>query len=173
LISVQNFGKRRLRVLHAGHLAHPDPIEIRAQAALGVVSAASSGEIPSMEPNPPACALCEQQRILVESHIFPAFLFRWKKKTAATTYLRCNEDPKKRVQDGLKVPMLCAECEGLFNKFETDFCNHVFHPLVSGKTSSASYGPWLLKFCVSVSWRILAHASRADGEGVPAPGGHY
>jgi hypothetical protein len=94
LISVQNFGKRRLRVLHAGHLAHPDPIEIRAQAALGVVSAASSGEIPSMEPNPPAFALCEQQRILVESHIFPAFLFRWKKKDGGNTILALQRRPK-------------------------------------------------------------------------------
>jgi hypothetical protein len=65
------------------------------------------------------CALCKRDVPLVESHILPAFIFRWKKETSATGYLRNSQNPKKRVQDGLKVPLLCIDCERLFNSFDT------------------------------------------------------
>jgi hypothetical protein len=94
----------------------------------------------------------------VDSHIIPGFVFRWKKDTSATGRLRSSDSPQKRVQDGLKVPMLCGECEGLFNSFETPFASQIFYPFATGKADTVSYGPWLLKFCVSVSWRILALA---------------
>jgi hypothetical protein len=70
-------------------------------------------------------------------------------------YLRFGINPNKRVQDGLKYYWLCDECEGLFSKWENKFAKNIFHPTVSGKTGTVYYQDWLLKFCVSVSWRVL------------------
>jgi hypothetical protein len=103
------------------------------------------------------CALCKRNVPLVESHIIPKFVFRWKKETSATGFLRFSQTPNKRVQDGLKVPMLCIDCEGLFNGFETPFSKRLFYPYISDGGQRLPYDSWLLKFCVSVSWRILSY----------------
>jgi hypothetical protein len=103
----------------------------------------------------PSCALCKADGPIVQSHILPAFVFRWMKETGATGYIRGSESPNRRKQDGLKIPLLCIECEKLFNEFETPFATHVFHPIEANAVLKAPYGPWMLKFCVSVSWRVL------------------
>jgi hypothetical protein len=78
-------------------------------------------------------------------------------ETSATGYLRFGQQPNLRVQDGLKRHLLCRDCEQRFNRWETQFANQIFHPLTQGDTARASYGPWLLLFCASVSWRVLVY----------------
>lgn len=102
------------------------------------------------------CRLCGKSAELQESHIIPGFVFRWLKESSATGYLRFSQQPNRRVQDGLKISMLCADCERCFNEFETEFANTVFHPLTAGDTDTVSYDSWMFRFCVSVSWRVLA-----------------
>jgi hypothetical protein len=92
------------------------------------------------------------------SHILPAFLFRWLRETGGTPHIRHSTNPNVRVQDGLKVPMLCDECEKHFNRYETDFSKRLFYPVSEDSALVVPYGEWLLRYCVSVSWRILRHA---------------
>lgn len=101
------------------------------------------------------CKLCHKKAYLKLSHIIPKFIFRWLKETSATGYLRFGQNPDVRVQDGFKEFWLCGECENLLNKWETEFANKLFYPLVQGKKSSFEYKGWLLKFAVSLSWRSL------------------
>jgi hypothetical protein len=82
-------------------------------------------------------------------------VYKWLKETSGTGFLRFGLEPNKRKQDGYKLYWLCAECEDRLNHWETKFANRIFHPLNNGAINKIAYGPWLLKFCVSVSWRVM------------------
>jgi hypothetical protein len=101
------------------------------------------------------CRLCGQSAELRSSHIVPAFVFKWIKETSATGFLRFGQEPNKREQDGYRDDLLCASCEGRLNQWETRFANEIFYPLMNDGGKRVPYGDWLLKFCVSVSWRVL------------------
>lgn len=101
------------------------------------------------------CRLCGKDRPLLQSHILPAFVFKWKRESSGGSHLRSSVEPNLRVQDGLKMPWLCADCERLFSKDERGFASHLFYPLLQDPAKRYPYGPWLLRFCTSVSWRIL------------------
>ncbi len=101
------------------------------------------------------CHLCNQEKNLCLSHVIPKFVYKWHKDTSPTGFLRCGSEPNKRVQDGLKYYWLCDECETRLSSYETEFANHIFHPMNHGNTLQIKYGSWFLKFCVSVSWRVL------------------
>jgi hypothetical protein len=111
------------------------------------------------------CALCLQEKELLDSHIIPAFVFKWIKDTSATGFLRMAKNPNLRRQDGPKIKLLCKKCESLLNDYETLFANNIFHPYV--KTELDDYGiatgrikyfyhdDWLLRFIISLHWRFL------------------
>lgn len=101
------------------------------------------------------CKLCDERKDLRESHVIPSFVYKWIKDSSGSGYLRFGETPNKRVQDGLKYYWLCDNCEGIFSEWERLFANNVFHPTVEGNAGKKAYSDWLLKFCVSVSWRVL------------------
>jgi len=103
------------------------------------------------------CAFCHAEARLRESHVLPAFVYRWLRGHSGTGHIRQTDNPNRRVQDGLKLPWLCGECEGHFSRYETAFATKVFHPWHAG-TYQIPYDDWLLKFCVSVSWRVLRFA---------------
>jgi hypothetical protein len=102
------------------------------------------------------CCLCGHKSKLKLSHILPAFIFRWMKETSATGFLRSGRNPNRRDQDGEKRYWLCGDCESLFNQWETVFADQIFHPLVAKGPQRFQYEDWMLKFCVSVSWRVLS-----------------
>ena len=85
--------------------------------------------------------------------------------------MRFSDTPNKRVQDGIKLPWLCADCEQRFSAWERKFANEVVVPWSDG-TDRTQYADWFLKFCVSVSWRVLhftkgynpAHSYSAEEE---------
>lgn len=103
------------------------------------------------------CAFCGEYKELRESHVLPAFVFRWLRGRAGAGHLRNTDNPNRRVQDGLKFHWLCGDCEDQFNRYETAFAAKVFHPWHSGNNQIV-YEDWLLKFCVSISWRVLKFA---------------
>jgi len=111
---------------------------------------------------PERCRLCGEERPLLLSHILPAFVFRWKRESAGGSHLRSTAEPNLRVQDGVKRHWLCAECEERFSKDERAFANQVFYPFLENSSARRSYGPWLLRFCASVSWRLLRLALEQD-----------
>jgi len=75
--------------------------------------------------------------------------------------MRHGEAVNKRVQDGEKRYLLCADCEQRFSIWEKAFAEEVFNP-INQDVPLKSYGPWLLKFSVSLSWRDLMSLKR-DG----------
>lgn len=103
------------------------------------------------------CLLCGNAGGLCDSHIIPAFVFAWQKESSGTGFLRSGQAPNLRVQDGPQVPLLCPRCEGGFNRWETPCNERIFLPLHKGQGSTFHYDDWLLKFAVSVSWRVLTY----------------
>lgn len=101
------------------------------------------------------CRLCAKAAVLHESHVVPAFVFRWMKETSATGFLRFGSEPNRRVQDGVKRYWLCCDCEQLLSGWEAKFASEIFHASELGSGPRVRYGDWMLKFCVSLSWRIL------------------
>lgn len=109
------------------------------------------------------CKLCSHRGKLEESHIIPAFLYKWLKETSGTGFLRFGESPNLRSQDGFKEHWLCSSCEDLFSKWESLFASEIFYPLVEGNASNFRYQDWLLKFAVSTSWRALLFIKETAG----------
>lgn len=103
------------------------------------------------------CRLCGDERPLHLSHILPAFVFRDLKRGSATGHMRFSENPNVRVQDGIKQRWLCSDCEQKFSAWERKFANEVMKPWNEGALKTR-YDDWMLKFCVSVSWRTLLYA---------------
>lgn len=101
------------------------------------------------------CALCGGSSDLQASHIIPRFVFAWLRETSATGHFRFSQSPNRRVQDGWKPRMLCWKCEQRFSAWEREFAEKCFVPINSGRVRRISYGPWMLKFASSVSWRVL------------------
>lgn len=108
------------------------------------------------------CRLCGRDRPLLSSHILPAFVFKWKRVSAGGSPLRNTKQPNLRVQDGLKKSFLCDECEALFSRDEGEFANKIFYPYVENPAAQLAYGPSLLRFCTSVSWRVLRLALETE-----------
>lgn len=90
------------------------------------------------------------------SHILPALAFRDLRNQSSTGHIRRTDNPNRRVQDGVKVRLLCGECEQSFSAWERRFNNEVIIPWNDGREITR-YSDWLLKFCVSLSWRVLQH----------------
>lgn len=101
------------------------------------------------------CRLCGTTTRLRESHIVPAFVYRWLKETSGTGYLRGGAAPNLRMQDGLKDYWLCGDCEERFSVWETAFANQVYYPCANLSARNLRYGEWMLKFCMSLCWRVL------------------
>ena len=99
--------------------------------------------------------MCGEQRPLQQSHIIPKFVYSWLKDTSATNHIRYGGAINRRVQDGLKRPLLCAECENKFAAWESEFASRVFVPAHQNKRPPFSYEAWCAKFVASVSWRVL------------------
>ena len=109
------------------------------------------------------CVLCLESNDLQESHIIPAFAFRWLRSRSVTGYVRNSDNPNLRVQDGAKMQMLCADCEQLLSKDENAFSTKFFRPILADK-DQAEYQEWLLRFAVSLSWRVLNYCYGRNAE---------
>ncbi|WP_337078373.1 hypothetical protein [Acinetobacter pittii] len=77
------------------------------------------------------CIYCEKNNAIENSHIIPKFFYDWMKQTAITPYFREISTPNRRLQDGLKVPLLCENCENNFSKFENNYKSHLFKKIVN------------------------------------------
>jgi hypothetical protein len=101
------------------------------------------------------CGLCGKNSPLCESHILPAFAYRSLKNSSATGHIRFSDNPNLRVQDGIKEPLLCKTCDNvLVGSLEKEFSEKLFEPWFSDP-KIRRYEKYLLRFAVSVSWRVL------------------
>lgn len=103
------------------------------------------------------CRLCQLHAELNDSHIIPAFVGRWLKRTSATGYFTAvdTESAAERSQDLCKAQLLCNNCEGILNEFETYFANHIFYPFKNGTLNAIDIDENIGKFAVSISLRVL------------------
>ena len=119
------------------------------------------------------CLLCGTSAPLQASHIIPAFAYDWLKETSASPFLRSNHPNEgfglspqrnhfnKRVQDGPTRTWFCDVCEDILGRDESTFAREFFYPFFQNPSGSFSYGRWMLRFCTSVSWRVLKHYQEA------------
>ncbi|MFD0672618.1 hypothetical protein [Cohnella sp. GCM10027633] len=103
---------------------------------------------------------------LRESHIIPNFIGKWIKETSATGFLRSALNPNRRAQDLAKLYLLCGECEELFSINEKRFAENVFIPFQNGQ-KRFDYDEWLLKFFISINWRVGILEVRDPKNGMP------
>ncbi len=105
----------------------------------------------------PECALCNESKELVESHIISKMFYRWIKKTtkAKVPRFRSMEDENEISQDGYKIYLLCSDCEQKFSRYETYFSSFIYQPTIKDIKKSINYDERLLKFIVSLGWRFL------------------
>ena len=101
------------------------------------------------------CRLCGAHRALQRSHVVPAFVFRWMRESSATGYLRFGREPNRRMQDGCKKRWFCSPCENQIGSTESQFAKNIFRPVVEDGLERIEYGPWMFRFCVSMTWRVL------------------
>ena len=102
------------------------------------------------------CSLCGESKDLRLGHLIPQSVVKWQKESSATGFIRSSPVVNRRSQDGLKEHILCGDCELLFNRGETPVANKIFHPLNRRDAHIFHYQSWLLKFAVSISWRVLS-----------------
>lgn len=102
------------------------------------------------------CALCNETKTLKESHIIPKFVGKWLRRTSITGNIRIAQQPNKRVQDIIKEYLLCESCEQKFSSFEKPFAEKIFMPHQGGSKEFV-YEEWLLKFIVSLQWRVIVY----------------
>ena len=103
------------------------------------------------------CELCRVGARGEQSHIIPAFVYRWLKRTSATGRLRFVPAPNRPVQDGAKQELLCGVCEDALQEWESECASRLFLPYHDGQFTRLEYKSWLAKFCASVSWRALTY----------------
>jgi hypothetical protein len=102
------------------------------------------------------CKLCGANAPLIFGHIIPAFVIRWLKKTSATGHFR-SLGTGERVQEGEREYLLCANCEQRLGRFEKQFSEQIFLPYQKHPQPQVfAYEEWLLRFVVSLHWRVLA-----------------
>jgi hypothetical protein len=115
------------------------------------------------------CKLCQNEPLQEDSHIIPAFVFRWIKSSSPTGFLRNTGNVNQRINDGAKPKLLGPECEDLFQSWEKQFAEKVFHPVhkLEQRNLEFDYEQWLAKFCVSISWRVLTHRTMNGANYLP------
>ena len=107
------------------------------------------------------CRLCGCKNMpLKQSHIVSKMFYNALKKKSPTGIMREFNNPNKSIQDGLKIPFLCASCEELFSKYETYFSNKVYMETVEndGIIKFDSNDDSISYFLLSISWRILKYS---------------
>lgn len=101
------------------------------------------------------CALCEEGEDLQLSHIVPSLIVNWLRDSSGTGFLRGATGKNIRIQDAPKMRLLCSRCEVKLSRFEKYFAEAVFFPYQNKAVKRFSYDESLLKFVVSMGWRIL------------------
>ena len=61
------------------------------------------------------------------------------------------------MQDGIKRPFLCGDCEQRIGNWERNFKERLFDPFNAQPGGAREYRDWLSRFCVSIVWRVLQH----------------
>jgi hypothetical protein len=108
------------------------------------------------------CLFCGKDAELQLNHILPALAFRWLRESSGSGFLRNSKTPNRRTQDEEKRHWLCVDCEQMFGRSEKSFADRLFYPYLRVSGNPIGYAHWLMRFCVSVSWRVLRYYIEHD-----------
>ncbi len=100
------------------------------------------------------CKLHNDKAKLCESHIIPKFVYDWMKETGSGRF-RQFKTKNLPIQDGIKVQMLCKDCENKFSKYEKWFSENIFLPYLGDNEIVVENKIELKYFIISILWRIL------------------
>jgi hypothetical protein len=101
------------------------------------------------------CALCKRSEVeLLGSHIIPKLVYR-RIKSFDNSRFRNYYNINAVFQDGEKKSMLCSECEGFFNRFETTFANEFLDSYLNKAVQPRKATAQMNEFINSLNWRII------------------
>lgn len=104
------------------------------------------------------CRLCRQTIELQGSHIVSKMFYELIKKNSPTARLRASDNPNIPLQDGLKTPFLCDECEKKFGEYERKFSKIYRNYTGSfGVAEFDSDSDMFRYFVLSIGWRVLQY----------------
>lgn len=103
------------------------------------------------------CALCCSSKKRQLSHIVPSFVFKHASVRSPTGYLRTNQTPNKRVQDGPKDYILCSDCEQRFGIWEREFSD-TYKQYYLNRSAPFNYSKADSMCALSIVWRVLYNA---------------
>lgn len=111
------------------------------------------------------CRLCHSPEVsLQESHIISKMFYNTIKSKSITGLMREASMPNRAVQDGIKIPLLCKDCEELFSKYETWFSNEIYQKTIQldGDIQFDTDNGFLSYFLLSIAWRIVSYAIETE-----------
>lgn len=125
----------------------------------------------SPQENNGQCALCRQERQLVNSHWIPSFAVKAFKQESITGFLRTPTDqPNIRRQDAPTERLLCKECEDRFSAAESAFAKNVFHPYRKREIQKFECNERDRYFAASLAWRNITSKLRLNEAELKADG---
>lgn len=108
------------------------------------------------------CRLCLQEKPLKESHIISKLFFKALKNKSEDNSFRDLSVPNRRTQDGIKVYLLCNDCEEKFSKYETYYSNRFLKKFSDENNSINTNDNYLRYFLLSLHWRLLVWKTLND-----------
>ncbi len=102
------------------------------------------------------CALCKRENVVLKhSHIIPKGVYR-RSRTKQNSRFKNYFHPEEIFQDGEKKYMLCGDCEGFFNTYETPFFNKYLNKYLKQPNFSLANTSGEVEFYfLTVAWRVL------------------
>jgi SEC-C motif len=88
------------------------------------------------------------------------------KRTGGSLFRRPGANPNIPYQDGEHAPLLCGDCEDLFQKDEDLFYKQIFEPIVKGFHRPLPHDSFLSRFLVSILWRHLSQTLTGPDPGM-------
>jgi hypothetical protein len=108
------------------------------------------------------CRLCLQHRELKRGHTLSALIYRWLRRTQRRQnrpFIMLDSVSKKHgpVQDGIRSPLCCWECEQALGVSEREFRTDSLGRTLQATLPAGRYASWLLKFATANAWRVLRY----------------
>jgi len=100
------------------------------------------------------CHLCDTMATLRESHIIPDWYYRDEIRDFkhGGQFIDMSREPASKHGRAIVYPLLCDACEQRFGNWD----NAAKRFVTAGEDA---YGPWMLRFATSISWRVLKYFS--------------
>ncbi|WP_153971208.1 hypothetical protein [Pseudomonas aeruginosa] len=103
------------------------------------------------------CHLCGLHPAGEQSHIIPRFVSTRIAQDCGGFSFREASNPNKVVQNTITFPLLCADCEDLFWKWEDIFSRETFRPYFDNDEQPVIFDRNTFDLMISICWRVLKY----------------